>query len=148
MAHTYTSLLTHVVFATHERKPLLVQDVRPRVHEYLGGIARALKAKPLIVNGIDDHAHMLIEIPPTLSVAEVMKKIKGSSSKWISEEFSRLFDWQRGYGAFAVSRSNADTVFRYIENQEEHHKKVTYEEELKALLEKHGVPFNPKYLHT
>lgn len=146
MAHTYTSLLTHVVFSTHQRRATLTAEIRRRVHEYLGGVAKALRARPLIINGIDDHAHMLLELPPTLAIADAIQKIKGNASRWISEEFSRLFDWQRGYGAFTVSRRNVDGVIRYIANQEEHHRTRSYEDELRELLEEHGVRFDRRYL--
>jgi REP element-mobilizing transposase RayT len=148
MAHTFTNLLTHVIFSTKDRKPFLTDDIRPRVFAYMGGIVRDLNSKALIINGPADHAHLLISSSPTIALSELMRLLKTNSSKWIHETFSELSDfaWQTGYAAFSVSASNREQVERYIANQEEHHKTVTFQEEFIAFLTRHGISYDPKYI--
>ena len=148
MPHTYTSLLIHAVFATANRRPLLKLDRRERLHAYLGGIARELNAPPIAIGGIDDHVHILVELPATMSVAEMMCIIKGNSSKWLNETFSGRFDWQRGYGAFSVSRHAREKVAAYIRNQESHHRARSFEEEYRLLLERNGISYDERFLWT
>ena len=102
----------------------------------------------MIVNGMADHVHMLAVLPATLAVADAMRLVKTNSSRWVHEKWPqhRRFGWQRGYSAFTVSESNRNSVIRYIANQEEHHRKTTFEEELIALLEKHGIEYDPRYV--
>jgi putative transposase len=148
MPHTYTSLLVHAVFATAERRPLLKAGPRERIHAYLGGILRDLKAHPIQIGGVADHVHILIDMPPTLSVAEVIGLAKGNCSRWINETFKTRFAWQRGYGAFAVSESNRDAVARYICDQERHHREQTFEDEYRELLKAHNIRFDERFLWT
>ena len=145
---TYTSLLTHVTFSTKRRQPFITPDVEVRLLPYLGGIARQLGGTLLVSNSVADHVHLLMVLPPTLAISEAVGKLKGSSSKWIHDTFPehRSFAWQRGFGAFSVSRSNVPGVARYIEEQKEHHRKVTFQEELVLLLRRHGVDFDERYL--
>ena len=97
------------------------------------------------IGGIEDHIHMLIELPPTIAVAEAVRTIKSNSSKWVNE-LGRSFAWQKGYGAFSVSASNIAAVERYIRNQEQHHRKMTFEDEFIGFLKKHGIEFDLKYV--
>ncbi len=145
---TYTSLLTHVTFSTKRRQPLITPDVEARLLPYLGGIARQLGGTVLISNSVTDHVHLLVVLPPTIPISEAVGKLKGSSSKWIHDAFPehRAFAWQRGFGAFSVSRSNVPGVARYIEGQKEHHRKVTFQAELVLLLRRHGIDFDDRYL--
>ncbi len=147
MPRSYTSILVHVVFSTYERTPFITPDLRESLHAYLGGIARNLGAHPIRVGGIADHVHLLAAVPPTLSIAEFLNKIKSNSSKWIHEATHRQdFAWQRGYGAFSVSPSSAGGVIRYIANQELHHHQVTFREEFLSLLKEAGVEFDERYV--
>jgi putative transposase len=150
MADTYTSLLTHVTFSTKRRLPLITPDLEARLLPYLGGIARELGGALLVSNSVVDHVHLLVALPPTIATSEAVGKLKGSSSKWIHETFpeARSFAWQRGFGAFTVSRSNVPGVARYIEGQKEHHRKVTFQEELSRLLQRHGIEVDERYLST
>jgi REP element-mobilizing transposase RayT len=150
MPHSYFSLLVHVVFGTKDRVPYLDATLRPQLFAYMGGIVRELKGAARIINGIDDHAHGLLSLPADISVAECLRVVKTNSSRWVHETFpDRVkFAWQTGYGAFAVSASNEASVVKYIQDQEGRHKKMTFEEEFKALLKKHGIAFDPKYLWT
>jgi putative transposase len=106
---------------------------------------RELHGHPLIINGIDDHVHVLLKLPPTISVADAIRVIKTNSSKWAHER-RKKFGWQAGYSAFSVSESSVDAVRTYIERQEEHHRKRTFAEEYLELLQKHGIAYDPRYV--
>lgn len=140
-----TSLHFHVVFSTKERRPLINYAIRPDLHTYIGGIVRELNAKPVIIGGVADHVHLLISLPAALSVADCLRVVKANSSRWMNER-GHVFSWQTGYSAFTVSTSLISKVADYIRGQEEHHKKHSFQEELLALLQKHGVSFDEKYL--
>src|SRR5258708_7594029 len=150
MPHSYSNLLTHIVYSTKNRRPLIDTDLESRLFPYFGGILRQLGGKLYTVNGVEDHVHILAELPPTIGVAEAVGKIKGSSTHWIHETFPDRseFSWQRGYAAFSVSNSNVPIVARYIERQKTHHKKRSFEDEFVALLRRHGVSFDKRYLWT
>jgi len=107
-----------------------------------------LKGKPVLINGPSDHVHLLFVLPTTLSLADMMEKLKANSSKWAkaNSPHGSLFAWQEGYTAFSVSQSNLERVREYIAHQEEHHRKLTYQEEVLALLKKHGVEFDPRFV--
>src|SRR5215467_5814313 len=124
MANTYTSLHYHVIFSTKNRERWISQVIEQRVWEYLGGIARENDMKALQIGGVEDHVHLVIGIPATLAVSHALKLLKGGSSKWIHETFPELaqFQWQDGYGAFTVSKSQLSEVVDYVARQREHHK--------------------------
>ena len=147
MAHSYTNLLYHIVFATKDRRPLIAEAFQPRLYEYLGGTVRGLKGVCLEVGGVQDHVHILAKLHPTMAVSEFLEKFKSNSSKW-AKTVSRDFGWQAGYSAFTVSESQVERVREYIKNQVEHHRKHTFEEELVALLKAHGVAYDPNHLWT
>ena len=123
---------------------MLTADVEEKLYGYLNGIARKVGSKLLIGNGTEDHVHLLMDLPPALSVSEAMKKLKGNSSRWLSRIFPLLSDfaWQEGFGAFSVSASPVNKVFRYIERQKEHHNKKSFSEEFEGLLKSHGIEFD------
>lgn len=146
MSHTYTNLITHNVFSTKDRVGLINDEIKPELHSYLGGLIKELKGKPIKIGGINDHVHILASLPPTVSTADAMRFIKANSSKWMSEKFNCPFEWQKGYGAFSVSRSGMSAVAEYIENQVEHHQKRDFRDEFKALLRKYEVDFDENYL--
>jgi REP element-mobilizing transposase RayT len=145
---SYVSSYFHCVFATKDRRPMLTPDLRERLWPFLGGIARQNGMKAIVVGGVQDHVHMLLSLPPTLSISKAMQLIKGGSSKWVHDTFPehRLFGWQVKYGAFAVSISQLDKIITYINAQEEHHRKMTFQEEFLALLKKHRIEFDERYL--
>ncbi len=141
MSSRYSQLHAHVVFGVKERRPLIHTDIRERMHQYIGGIVRAKDSALLAIGGTGDHIHLLISLPPTINVTDIVRVVKSNSSKWIHEEFPKMetFSWQTGYGAFSVSHSNVDSVKRYIDNQEKHHRKLSFQEEWKAILNKHNI---------
>lgn len=148
MANTYTSLHYHIVFSTRDRRPVIAADIEQRVWEYLGGIARKNGMKPLQTGGIEDHIHMVVGIPPTMAVSKAVQQIKGGSSKWIHDTFPALagFAWQDGYGAFSVSRSQVPTVINYVATQREHHSEQDFQTEYRAILERHEIDFDERYI--
>ena len=148
MAHTFTSLLVHVIFSTKDRHPHLDASVRDRLFPYMGGILRETGATALAINGVADHVHGLVAVPAASSVSDLMRVVKTNSSKWVHEQWPRLrgFAWQTGYGAFSVSRSHADDVERYIARQEEHHRTMTFQEEYVAFLKRHGIAYDERYV--
>lgn len=146
MPHTYTNLLTHVVFSTKERLPSISNEIKTELFAYIGGLVKELKGKPVIINGMSDHVHLLVSLPPTVDVSTAMRFIKANSSKWVSQKFNKPFEWQKGYGAFSVSRSNVDAVVKYIQNQEQHHRKFDFRTEFVALLQKNKIDFDEQFL--
>ncbi len=150
MPHTYNAVYTHVVFSTKDRKPQIDPALEERLYSYIGGIVRELKGKLLHINGVADHVHLLISMPPTTSTAEMVGKLKGCSSKWIHETFPdrARFEWQRGYGAFSVSPSMIPAVAHYIERQKSHHAKRTFRDEYMRLLNRHGIAVDERFLWT
>ena len=145
---SYVSSYYHCVFSTKERRPLIPPGLQERPWPYLGGIARQNEMKAIEIGGVADHVHILLSLPSTLSIAKAMQLIKGGSSKWVHESFPehRLFGWQMKYGAFGVSVSLLDKTIQYIRNQPEHHRKMTFQEEFLALLKKHRIAYDERYL--
>lgn len=141
--HSFVSCLMHCVWATKERQPFITPGLQERLWPYLGGIARENKMKALAIGGVEDHIHVLLSIPSTLSVAKSVQLLKGNSSKWIHETFPEHsgFEWQEGYGAFSIGMSGIEDTTRYIRNQAEHHRRVTFREEIEAFLKKHGMEY-------
>ena len=145
--HSYTSLPIHVVFATKDRRRLLDSELRARLFPYINGIVHAHGGAAIMLGGVEDHVHGLIEVSATVTVTQIVQEIKGSSSRWINETWPRRgFAWQRGYGAFAVGRSMRDAVIRYIESQEAHHRRIGFDEEFVRMLRVHGMTPDPRDL--
>lgn len=148
MANTYTSLHYHVLFSTKNRERWISPEIAQRLWAYLGGIAREKDMMALKVGGVEDHVHLVLGLPPTLAPSKAAQLLKGGSSIWIHENFPALsaFRWQDGYGAFTVSKSNLLEVIRYVEGQREHHRRKTFQEEYRALLDKHAIKYDQRYL--
>lgn len=147
MPSTHLSLHYHLVFSTKERRNFIDPAWRERLHAYLGGATRTLDAIPEAIGGTGDHVHLLIGLRATHCLADVLRDLKSASSEWVHQEIRMaIFAWQEGYGAFTVSASSRQRVAQYIRNQEEHHRKRTFQEEYRELLEKSGVAFEEKYL--
>jgi REP element-mobilizing transposase RayT len=143
MAHTFTNLLTHIVFSTKNRTPQIDQELKPQLLAYMGGIAREINGVALLINGTVDHVHLLVRLPATVALADVLRVIKTNSSRWVHEKWPTrsAFAWQIGYGAFSVSQSKAETVLRYIANQEEHHRKVSFQQEMISYLRRNKIDY-------
>ncbi|MGI9065996.1 MAG: IS200/IS605 family transposase [Pyrinomonadaceae bacterium] len=149
MAQSLARLWTHLIFSTKNRFPFLAdKKLQTDVHAYLAKVLRQQDCETLIVNGVEDHIHALFALSRTRSIALVVKEIKRTSSGFAKELSQTLakFQWQNGYGAFSVSKSNLDEVFGYIENQEEHHKRVTFQDEYRAFLKAYDIEYDERYV--
>jgi REP-associated tyrosine transposase len=145
MSHSFVKIHVHAVFSTKGRRKMIPKEFQPQLWSYMAGICRNQGMAPIAINGMDDHAHVLFNQPPTLSTADAVRLIKANSSKWTKEQ-GFDFAWQTGYGAFSISLSDTPKVARYIRNQEEHHRTVTFEEEYMTLLRENGIEFDPDEL--
>ncbi|HKN24446.1 MAG TPA: IS200/IS605 family transposase [Candidatus Acidoferrum sp.] len=145
MSHSYAQNLVHLVFSTKDRAKSITPPLRPKLHAYIVGICNNDGIIVHAIGGAQDHIHCLLQIPPTHSVAKTVLTIKANSSRWLRQT-SRDFAWQQGYAAFSVSASMILTVSRYIQNQEAHHHKMTFQEEFLALLRRHRVEYDPKFV--
>jgi putative transposase len=145
LSHSYAQNHIHLIFSTQDRQKLIAKQLQPRLWAYLAAICKNHGVLAFAVGGMDDHFHILFRLPPTLTLAKAVTTLKSNSSKWMNERVSG-FNWQKGYGAFSVSSSNVAVVIKYIDSQEAHHRKWTFEQEFIALLKKHGVPYDPKYV--
>ena len=148
MPDSYTCLRCHVIFSTKNRVPQINPSIRDRLHEYLGGIIRDEKGRLIAAGGTPDHVHLLISAHPHTALSDLLRQVKAGSSRGIHETFADLtdFGWQDGYGAFTVSHSNVGQVTKYIVEQEEHHRQVSFQEEFIEFLRRHDVPFDERYI--
>jgi REP element-mobilizing transposase RayT len=149
MAQSLARLWTHLIFSTKDRFPFLTDKaLRSDMHAYLSEMFRKQGCETLIVGGVEDHTHSLFALSRTHAIAGVIKEVKRTSSGWIKGASRKLskFHWQGGYAAFSVSQSNLVNVIRYIENQEEHHKRVTFQDEYRAFLNAYGIEFDERYI--
>ena len=141
-------LNTHIVFSTKERRPWLKPEIRPRVWAYMATVLRNLECLRVIVGGVDDHTHILCDLTKKYAPMKVMEMLKKDSSKFVKTLGKNLnaFHWQDGYGLFSVSPSHWEAAEKYILNQEEHHRKETFQEELRRILDKYGAKYDEHYL--
>ena len=143
----YTQLLTHLVFAVKYWECLLKKEIRNEVFSYISGIVSNRRHKSLIINGVSDHIHILLGLNPDDKISDLVGTIKKSSSTFINEKgwFRGKFHWQDGYGAFSYGKSQLDSVYKYIANQEAHHKKRTFREEYLDFLKKFEIKYCSGY---
>jgi len=150
MGSTLTNLVYHAIFSTKGREPVIVPEFRAEMHQYMGGIIKGENGILLQIGGMSDHIHMVIKLKPVHALSEIMRKVKAGSSKWINDQ-NRLADkfaWQEGYGAFTVSESQIPATIRYVREQEKHHRKLSFKDELLLILERHRVKYDERYLWT
>ena len=148
MAGTYSQIYLQVVFAVKGRENLISPKWRDELHKYIAGIIKNKEQKPIIVNGMRDHIHLFIGLRPSMAISDLVRDIKNNSSNFINEKrwVMGRFSWQEGYGVFSYSHSQIETVYNYILNQEEHHRKKTFREEYIDFLERFEIEYNKKYL--
>ena len=147
MAHTHTYLRYHVVFSTASRRPLIDESVADDLHAYLGGVVREVGGTAHAINGVADHVHLLIGLPSGLAVAKAIQLVKTNSSRWMHNTRGiSEFGWQVGYAAFTVSASGHARVQAYVENQAKHHREFSFQDELVALLKKHKIEYDPRFI--
>ena len=144
----FTKLTYHVVFGTKHRKPLIREEFRERLYEYVGGTIRELKGHLIEIGGVEDHVHILANHSPAKALSDVIRDIKANASRWVNElpEAATRFEWQKGYAAFTVSYSQIASVRRYVRNSREHHRTTTFEEEYVAFLRRHDIEFDRRWL--
>jgi putative transposase len=145
MSHTFSKNYVHLIFSTKDRRQIITKELQPRLWAYLTGIGKNHEMIVLAVSGTEDHVHILFHLPPKLALAKAVLLLKANSSKWMTEGGNE-FSWQEGYGAFSVSSSNTDSVIQYIKNQEKHHRKFSFEEEFRAILQRHGLEQDVRHL--
>jgi putative transposase len=148
MSSTHTNLLYHIVFSTKNREPVITAPIRADLDKYIGGIIRGEEGTLLEIGGMPDHVHLVIRLKSIHSLATMVKIIKSKSSKWLNTQPKRpgRFEWQRGYAAFTVSASQLEKLRTYVRNQEQHHRRTTFQQEFRALLDKHGLEYDERYL--
>lgn len=149
MAQSLAQVYVHIVFSTKHRQNLLANAaIRQEMHAYLASILKALESPALLVEGMGDHVHMLCRLSRTATLAKIVGEAKRGSSKWIKTKGGQYagFQWQNGYGAFSVSYSQVAAVREYIAHQEQHHQRMTFQDELRALLVKHQIEFDEQYV--
>ncbi len=148
MPQSLAKIFLHLVFSTKNRKPTITDAVRDNLHAYMATVLANLGCHANLINSVDDHIHVLFELARTATVSQVVEDVKKSSSKWMKTqpEVSGAFAWQSGYGVFSVSQSNVDAVRAYLANQREHHRKQSFQDELRALFTKHQIVFDERYV--
>ena len=145
---SFIRVYIHYVFSTKDREPYIVPELEERLWEYMGGIARKNNMVALIINGTEDHAHVLLSLPSTITIAKAIQVVKGGSSHWVHQTFHEFqdFEWQKGYGAFSVSHFDLHKTIAYIKNQKKHHAKQGFKEEYLELLDEHNFDYDVRYL--
>ena len=148
MPQSLARLHVHLIFSTKNRERVLHDQIRDSLHSYLATVLQNLECPPALINSVEDHVHILFELARTASVSQVVEDVKKSSSKWMKSQGPEFtgFAWQAGYGAFAVSESNVQTVWDYIANQREHHRQKSFQEEYRAFMERHHVACDERYV--
>jgi putative transposase len=147
MSGTHCSLHYHLIFSTKNRYPFIKESWEPRLHSYLGGILANLNAVSESIGGTQDHVHIAASLKATHRISDILRDLKAGSSGWIHQELGyRFFDWQNGYGAFTVSRSDLNGVKQYIRGQKDHHRHKSFQEEYRELLLRNGIEFDERYL--
>jgi REP element-mobilizing transposase RayT len=146
MSQSLARVLVHLVFSTKNREPFLAAEHRQRTFAYLGGTLNGIACPAVVIGGMADHVHLLFVLGRTMALSKVVEELKKESSKWAKDHVHSSFYWQKGYGAFSVSPSNVEQVKAYIEHQEEHHRTMTFQEEFRALLRRHQIEWDERYV--
>jgi putative transposase len=148
MANTYHQMYVQTVFAVKYNEAVIGANWKDELFKVIGNLINEAGCKSLLVNGVEDHVHCFFAIKPSIAVSSVMQSAKAKSSKWINENrfLSHRFEWQEGFGSFTYGKSQVDAVYKYVQNQEAHHKKQTFREEYIAILLKFGVDFDERYI--
>lgn len=148
MAQSLSKVLLDLIFSTKNRRPWIIDPLQPRLHAYLAGACKNLNSHAYRVGGTENHVHIACTLPRTLSISNLLEEIKKASSAWMkTQDPSRAhFTWQAGYGAFSLGQSQLESLITYIDNQQEHHRKRTFKEEMIEILDRYGVEFDRRYL--
>jgi len=148
MSQSLNDIILHIVFSTKERRPWIQVAIENELYQYICGVCRNLNCPVIKINGVEDHVHILLQLGRVISTSKLISEVKSSSSQWIKTKGDQYCDfaWQGGYGAFSVSRPSIEAVTKYLSSQKEHHKKVSYKDELLAMLQRARISYDEKYL--
>jgi len=148
MSQSLVDVILHIVFSTKDRQPLIKPDIEENLYQYISGIGRKIGCPIIMINGVEDHVHILLQFDKIMSISKLVSEIKSNSSRWIKTNGNHYkdFSWQGGYGGFAVSRINVEAAKKYLSIQKEHHKTITFKEEFLKLLKHANIPYNDKFL--
>ncbi|KPJ55946.1 MAG: transposase [Planctomycetes bacterium DG_58] len=148
MPQSLARVITHIIFSTKNREPMIPAGLRSELNAYLGGVLREFDSRPIQIDNMPDHVHILCCLSRKFALSKVIEEVKKASSKWMKTKSQRLrgFYWQGGYGASSVSQSNVKVVRKYIADQEQHHRKMTFQDELRAFLKKHRIEYDERYV--
>ena len=148
MPQSLANILVHLIFSTKERATVLDDVWRDDLHGYIGGVLRRCGSDLVAANSVADHIHLLFAMPRTIAVSDLVKEIKTGATKWIRQKDPSLegFHWQAGYGIFSVSPGHREAVMHYIAGQQEHHRKVSFQDEYRRLLVKYGIEYDERYI--
>jgi REP element-mobilizing transposase RayT len=148
MANTYHQIYLQAIFATKYRNAVIDKEWKSNLYGVIGNLINETNCKTIIVNGVEDHVHCFLGLKPVVSISELMKTVKSKSSKYINDHklTAERFEWQEGYGVFSYSQSSVDKVYKYIQNQEAHHKKQTFRDEYLAFLKKFKIAYDEQYI--
>jgi REP element-mobilizing transposase RayT len=149
MPQSLVQIYTHIIFSTKHRQPLLTTPApQAELHRYLGGACRNLGCPSITVGGAEDHIHILCRLGKTIAIADLIRELKRDSSKWLKKKGNGLakFGWQDGYAAFSISPAHVEALVKYIQNQEVHHRKTSFQDELRRILKKYAVEYEERYL--
>jgi putative transposase len=148
MAQSLANLLIHIIFSTKHRQPHIVPEFEHRLHQYITSVCHSLDSPVIYIGGMPDHIHILLSLSRTITVSELISKIKSNSSRWIKtiDPQCKDFSWQKGFGAFSLGESSRNNAIKYIANQKKHHATMSFQEEYLKLLMKYDVKFDEKYL--
>ena len=150
MPSSYTCLHYHLIFSTKRRVPRISPAIRDRLYQYIGGIIRDQNGRLIAAGGTPDHVHLLVSLHAQTALSDLLRNVKAGSSKWVHQTIDGMadFGWQDGYGAFTLSFSNLAQVTEYIADQEQHHRRVSFQEEFVAFLKRHEIPYDERYIWT
>lgn len=146
MSQSLSQIYLHLIFATKNREDTILSEQKDRLYAYMAGTLKSMQCPALIIGGTSNHVHILLRMNKNVAVSDMIRKLKSHSTLWLKETFRCQFAWQDGYGIFSVSQSKVETVQHYIENQEEHHSKISSIDEYKEFLRKHNVDFDERYI--
>ena len=148
MSQSLSKVIIHVVFSTKRRERIIAESVQSKLHAYMAGICKEMKSHAIRIGGTLDHVHIACVLPRTSTIADLVQAIKQSSSAWIKDKdpVCKSFEWQSGYGVFSIGQSQLNGLIRYIDEQKRHHHRQSYQDELRALLNKYGVEYDERYV--
>ena len=148
MPQSLSKIIIHIIFSTKQREPMISDDIRPKLYAYITGILEDWECSLIQTGGTKDHVHLLCTLSKNHAACKILEQVKKNSSKWIKTQGLQYekFQWQNGYGIFSISQSSVEQVKEYIRKQEDHHRKMTFQEEFRKFLEKYQIAYDERYI--